>query len=73
MKKNNKTDITKVKWSRPKGLKELSQIFEVHRSTMAKWLKNQVILNRQLSSRRWEVAMFELPHVLEEEKISDIA
>ena len=73
MKNKDNIDVTKVKWSRPMGLKELSLIFEVHRSTMAKWLKDQVICNRQLSPRRWEVAIFELPYNLEEDKISDIA
>ena len=73
MKNNNNIDVTKIKWSRPMGLKQLSQIFEVHRNTMAKWLKDQVICNRQLSPRRWEVAVFELPYDLEEDNISDIA
>lgn len=73
MKKNNKIDVTKVEWSHPMGLKELSQIFEVHRNTMTKWLKDQVVLNRQMSPRRWEIAMFELPYNIEEDKISDIA
>ena len=73
MKNNNNIDVTKIKWSRPMGLKQLSQIFEVHRNTMAKWLKDQVICNRQLSPRRWEVAVFELPYYLEEDKIYDIA
>ena len=73
MKNNNNIDVTKIKWSRPMGLKQLSQIFEVHRNTMAKWLKDQVICNRQLSPRRWEVAVFELPYDLEEDKIYNIA
>jgi len=73
LKKNNKIDVTKVEWSHPMGLKELSQIFEVHRNTMTKWLKDQVVLNRQMSPRRWEIAMFELPYNIEEDKISDIA
>ena len=55
------------------GLKQLSQIFEVHRNTMAKWLKDQVICNRQMSPRRWEVAVFELPIESEQERIYDIA
>ncbi|MBN2588311.1 MAG: hypothetical protein JXA96_00485 [Sedimentisphaerales bacterium] len=46
------------------GLKELSQIFDVHRNTMSKWLKDQIICNRQLSPRKWEVATFELPYDL---------
>ena len=73
MKSDNKLDVTKVRWSHPMGLKELSQIFEVHRNTMAKWLKDQVICNRQMSPRRWEVAVFELPFESEEERIYDIA
>ena len=73
MKNINNIDVTKIKWSRPMGLKQLSQIFEVHRNTMAKWLKDQVICNRQLSPRRWEVAIFELPYNLVEDKIYDIA
>ena len=72
MKKNNKIDVAKVEWSHPMGLKELSQVFDVHRGTMAKWLKDQVILNRQLSPRRWEVALTELPYNIEEDKTSDI-
>jgi hypothetical protein len=73
MEQINNMDVTKIKWSHPMGHKELSQIFEVHRNTIAKWLKNQVICNRHLSARRWEVAIFELPYNLEEDKISDIA
>ena len=71
MKHNRNDNITKIRWSHPMGLKELSQIFEVHRNTMAKWLKDQTIRNRQLSPRRWEVAMFELPYNPEEDKITD--
>ena len=55
-------DISKVKWSHPMSLKNLSQIFDIHRNTMSKWLKNQTICNRQLSARRWAVAMYELPY-----------
>lgn len=73
MRINNNTNITEAKWSQPMGLKELSQIFEVHRNTMAKWLKDQVICNRQLSPRKWEVAIYELPYYIEIEKISKIA
>ena len=57
----NHNEMSKMQWSRPMGIKELSQIFEVHRITMSSWLKNQVICNRQLSPRKWEVAVFELP------------
>ena len=69
----NHMDVTKVKWSRPMGLKQLSQIFEVHRNTMAKWLKRQIICNRHLSPRRWEIATFELPYDLGKDKISNVA
>ena len=67
--KNNNLDITKVRWSHPMGLKRLSQIFDVHRNTMSKWLKSQTICNRQISPRRWEVAMFELPYNLNEDNL----
>ena len=60
----NETNLSKMKWSHPMGLKELSQIFDVHRNTMSKWLKNQTVRNRQLSPRKWEVAVFELPYDL---------
>ncbi|MEJ2648774.1 MAG: hypothetical protein P8016_10250, partial [Sedimentisphaerales bacterium] len=62
--KTDVVDITKIKWSPPMGLKSLSLIFDVHRNTMSKWLKSQIICNRQLSPRRWEVATFELPYDL---------
>lgn len=61
MEKKFEMDVTKVQWSRPMGIKELSQIFDVHRNTMSVWLKDQTILNRQLSPRRWQVAPFEMP------------
>jgi len=64
MEKKFEMDVTKVQWSRPMGIKELSQIFEVHRNTMSVWLKDQNILNRQLSPRRWQVAQFEMPYDL---------
>ena len=64
--KNEKVNINKVKWTQPMTIKELSQIFDVHRNTLSKWLKNQVITNRQLSPRRWEVAEFELPKDFDE-------
>ena len=67
-----KSDInaTKVKWSRPMCIEDLSKIFNVHRNTMSKWLKAGVIHNRQLSPRRWQIAMFDLPNGLEREKES---
>ena len=57
----NKMDKTTIQWSHPMGIKELSQIFDVHRNTMSAWLKDQTICNRQLSPRRWQVAKFEIP------------
>ena len=62
--RQNKSDISKVRWTHPMGLKELSQIFDIHRNTMSKWLKDQTLRNRQLSPRKWEVAIFELPYDL---------
>ena len=62
IKNTNNVDVTKIQWSHPMGLKDLSQIFDVHRNTISKWLKNQTICNRQLSPRRWEIAIFELPY-----------
>ena len=62
IKTNN--DISNIQWCHPMGLKELSQIFDIHRNTMSKWLKNQTVRNRQLSPRKWEVAVFELPYDL---------
>ena len=64
MRNRNNVNVANVKWSHPMGLKELSQIFDVHRNTMSKWLKEQTICNRHLSPRRWEVAVFELPYDL---------
>ena len=61
VKKSDKINITQVKWSRPMSIEELSQIYNVHRNTMSKWLKDQVICNRQLSPRRWQVAKYEMP------------
>ena len=58
----------KMQWSRPMGLKTMSQIFDVHRNTMSKWLRKQVICNQQLSPRRWRIAAFELPNEIEDEK-----
>lgn len=60
----NNNDISKIQWSHPMGLKELSQIFDIHRNTMSKWLKDQTICNRHLSPRKWEIAVFELPYDL---------
>ena len=68
MRKDKVFDTTKVKWSHPMSIKELSLTFDVHRNTMSKWLKDQVICNRQLSPRRWEVAIYELPNDFEIER-----
>ncbi|MBN2588310.1 MAG: hypothetical protein JXA96_00480 [Sedimentisphaerales bacterium] len=54
------------------SIRELSAIFNVHRNTMSKWLKDQVICNRQLSSRKWQVAKDEFHNGLDEKNISDI-
>ena len=61
MEENNKINITQIKWSYPMSIEELSRIYNVHRNTMSKWLKEQVIKNRQLSPRRWQIAKYELP------------
>ena len=68
MKKYSKINVTKTKWSHPMCIEELSKIFNVHRNTMSKWLKERIICNRQLSPRRWEVAVFELPNNNKTEK-----
>lgn len=67
--KDERVDLSVVKWSRPMTIKELSQIFDVHRNTLSKWLKEQVITNRKLSSRRWEIAEFEFPKDFQDENI----
>ena len=67
--KASKVSITKTKWSRPMCIEELSKIFNIHRNTMSKWLKEQVICNRQLSPRRWQIPKYELPDNHEEEKL----
>jgi hypothetical protein len=67
MERGSTVDITRVKWSQPMSVKGLSQIFDVHRNTMSKWLKDQVIFNQQLSPRRWRVATFELPNEFEDD------
>ena len=64
MNRQNNSETSKGQWTHPMSLKELSQIFDIHRNTMSKWLKNQTVRNRQLSPRKWEVAVFELPYDL---------
>ena len=54
------------------SIDELSKIYNIHRNSMSKWLKDQVIPNRQLSPRKWQVAKDELPDNPNEDTISDI-
>ena len=61
MKKVNNTNITKIKWSRVKSIDELTKFYHIHRNTMSKWLRDQVIPNRQLSPCKWQVAKHESP------------
>ena len=63
----NNNNITKINWSRAMSIRELSVIFNVHRNTMSKWLKDQVIRNRKLSERKWQIAKDEFPNDLEEQ------
>lgn len=65
VKKADKTNSTKIEWSRPMTIEELSKIFNVHRNTMSKWLRDGVICSRQLSPRRWQVAKDEIHNGLE--------
>ena len=59
--KNKGSYLNEIKWSHPMSIKELSQIFDVHRNTLSKWLKNQVLCNRQISPRRWQIAEYDMP------------
>ena len=72
MQEGKDINVTKIRWSRAMSIEELSIIYNVHRNTMSKWLKNQIIRNRQLSPRKWQVAKHLLPNGIEEKKISDI-
>ena len=73
MQTTEKIEESNVQWSRPMGIKTLSRIFNVHRNTMSKWLKEQIIYNQQLSPRRWRIAVFELPNKMEcENSIEDL-
>ena len=54
-------DGQKLTWTQPMSLKQLAQIFDVHRHTMREWLDQQKICNEQLSARRWRIAVYELP------------
>ena len=71
MTQNNSNNITKINWSRAMNIKELSAVFNVDRNTMSKWLKDQVICNRQLSARKWQVAKDEFPNGLNEKKFPE--
>jgi len=50
-----------IEWSRPMNCKKLATIFNVHRNTMAKWLKSQNIRNKKVSNQHWCVDINELP------------
>ncbi|NQT00560.1 MAG: hypothetical protein HQ580_00910 [Planctomycetes bacterium] len=54
-------DPTKFHWSELKELKDLTDIFHLHRNTMRQWLEEQRICNQQMSSRRWRVLIGEFP------------
>ena len=64
MSKGNKINSVEIKWSSAMSIEKLSKIYNVHRNTMSKWLKDQTVCNRQLSPRKWEVALFEMPYDL---------
>lgn len=68
MKESDNINNIKIKWSRPMCIEEMSKIYNIHRNTMSKWLKDQIICNRQLSPRKWQVATYELPDNNEKEK-----
>jgi hypothetical protein len=51
----------KVEWTEPEGPLQWAQIFRVSYKTMKNWLDKQVILNQQLSPRRYRIARKELP------------
>jgi hypothetical protein len=48
-------------WSRPKSPTEWAGEFDVHYNTMIKWLRDQTVRNRQVSPRRYQIAVCELP------------
>lgn len=64
--KSEKINDNEIRWSCPMSIEELSKIYNIHRNTMSKWLRGQVICNRQLSPRKWQVATCELPDYSEE-------
>ena len=72
MSKGNKINSVEIKWSSAMSIEKLSKIYNVHRNTMSKWLKDQVITNRQLSPRKWQVAKHLLPDCLNEDENPDI-
>jgi len=81
MKKSKTIDVTKtkssqmktiqelsaiIKWSKPKSVQQLARIFGIHRNTMRKLLKTNVICNQQLSPRLWRIPTYEFPDGFEE-------
>ena len=81
MKKSKTIDVTKakssqlkavqelsaiVKWSKLRSIQEWARIYGIHRDTMRKLLKNNVICNQQLTPRLWRIATYELPEGFEE-------
>jgi len=51
-----------IEWSEPLSPSELAKTFDVHYNTMIQWLRKGVILNRQVTPRRYRVAKSELPN-----------
>ena len=69
MRKDNDSNITQIHWSRAISIEELSKIFNVHRNTMSKWLREQVIRNRKLTARKWQVSIDEFPGVFKKRSL----
>ncbi len=61
MKIQRKINLNEDALSNPMALKELAQMYDVHRNTMADWLRKQIVPNIQFSPRRWRVPFRELP------------
>ena len=53
--------IKQLKWSGPLGLNKWAEMYDVHPNTMRGWLKNDVLINEQISPRRWRIAIEDLP------------
>ena len=66
-KKRNLTESEKIaiikqlKWSGPESLKKWAEAYKVHPNTMHRWLKDDVLINQQVSPRRWRIAIEDLP------------